>query len=366
MKRKEIRWKRLFLPAVLLIFGVIHFLFVCSADFSDKYNDTAGALIRYFAGKTAEAIPFSLSEYMFLIIPLILFFFVYSVLRSKKKGSVPKRIVITLITVLTVFYGSFVMTFAAGYYTAPLEERAGLVRVERPTEEELRKAADDLADKLNELSPEIEYGEKGNSLMPYDLRTMKQKIKAALDSFGDYDAAQGIFKNGRMTNVKFIALSEPMTYTHISGVYTFFSGESNVNVNYPDFIIPFTAAHEVSHQLGVAREDEANFTAYLVCVSSDDPYIRYSSYLNMFLYVSNDLFDVDPDGYDDVYSHLNEEVRRDLSYYDSFFVKYKKSGVSEFSHAVNDLYLTSLGTDGVVSYDYVTQLYLGSLSKGLY
>jgi len=36
-----------------------------------------------------------------------------------------------------------------------------------------------------------------------------------------------------------------------------FTGEANVNISMPHTSIPFTACHEMAHQIGFAREDEA-------------------------------------------------------------------------------------------------------------
>ena len=92
-------------------------------------------------------------------------------------------------------------------------------------------------------------------------------------------------------------LSEPWTYTHISGMYTFFTGEANVNVNYPDFIMVSSAAHEMAHQRGVGKEDEANFVAFLVCTLSDDPYIRYCGYADVLNDLMGKLHSANPELY---------------------------------------------------------------------
>ena len=49
----------------------------------------------------------------------------------------------------------------------------------------------------------------------------------------------------------------------------------------------------MAHQRGIAREDEANFIAFLVCMASDDPYIRYSGYLEVYEYVASSLYSDD-------------------------------------------------------------------------
>ena len=49
--------------------------------------------------------------------------------------------------------------------------------------------------------------------------------------------------------------------------------------------LPFCYAHELSHQLGVSNEDEANFWAYQMCRQSQIPQVRYSGYFAMLPYV---------------------------------------------------------------------------------
>lgn len=116
------------------------------------------------------------------------------------------------------------------------------------------------------------------------------------DAFAAY-AEKADYISSFRASVKPVVLSVPMTYTHISGVYTFFTGEANVNVNFPDFCTPYTTAHEMSHQRGIAREDEANFVAFLVCMESDDVYIRYSALVNLLQYVSSALSRADSELY---------------------------------------------------------------------
>jgi hypothetical protein len=48
---------------------------------------------------------------------------------------------------------------------------------------------------------------------------------------------------------------------------------------------PFALAHEWSHAAGYAREDEANFLAIVSCTRSNDPVVRYSGWLELFLYL---------------------------------------------------------------------------------
>jgi hypothetical protein len=48
---------------------------------------------------------------------------------------------------------------------------------------------------------------------------------------------------------------------------------------------PFDQSHEWSHVAAYAREDEANYLAVITCLRSPDPVLRYSGWLELFLYL---------------------------------------------------------------------------------
>ncbi|MBE6612559.1 MAG: DUF3810 domain-containing protein, partial [Ruminococcaceae bacterium] len=147
------------------------------------------------------------------------------------------------------------------------------------------------------------------------------------------------------------------TYTHISGMYTYYTGEANLNINFPDYNLPFTAAHELAHQRGILPENEANFVAFLVCMESDDPYIRYSGLLNMVEYVNSALYSADYDTFAAVYGSLDPRVRYEIVSYNEFFEKYRENTAANVSSALNDTYLKAQGqTAGEKSYGMVVDL----------
>jgi hypothetical protein len=73
-------------------------------------------------------------------------------------------------------------------------------------------------------------------------------------------------------------------YLGYTGYYNPFSGEAQVNTTVPLFVQPFTTCHEIGHQLGYAKENEANFAGYLSARSSQDPLFRYSVYFDLYSY----------------------------------------------------------------------------------
>lgn len=162
----------------------------------------------------------------------------------------------------------------------------------------------------------------------------------------------------RYSPPKPVLASELMSYANISGVFFPFTMESNINVDNPSFAIPWTMAHELAHQCGFMREDEANFIAYLACKESDDALMRYSGYLLAYDNAVSALRKVDPEAASAIASGLSAAVRRDLAQRAEHWAKYE-GPVQDASNAANDTYLKANNqTDGMRSYGRMVDLLL--------
>ena len=282
-----------------------------------------------------------------LIIGLIAFLAYKKHCRSLRDATV---FVISLLAALSMLFSLFVLAFGCGYHGATLDKKMGLEK--KPVAvDELEATAHWLAGEVNSLIPQIEFNEDGSSRMPYSVWEMNKRLMKAYSSAADkYSFIQRLY-----SRVKPVMLSEAMSYTHITGVYSYFTGEANINVNFPDYTLPYTAAHELAHQRGISREDEANFVAFLVCAESDDPYIRYSGYLNLYEYVASALSPA-REAYGRVYATLDPQMIGEMRAYSVFFNKYRESTAGKVSEKVNNSFLQAQGTIGTKSYGMVVDL----------
>ncbi len=73
-------------------------------------------------------------------------------------------------------------------------------------------------------------------------------------------------------------------YLGFQGYYNPFSGEGQVNTTVPRFLEPYVTTHEMAHQLGYGKENEANFVGYLACRFYPSNVFRYSVYFDMYNY----------------------------------------------------------------------------------
>ena len=163
---------------------------------------------------------------------------------------------------------------------------------------------------------------------------------------------------------KQLILPEIMTSLGLSGIFMPFFFVSNVNTAQPSLLIFSSAAHENFHYLGIMREDEANFCAYLACASSDDANIAYSGVMLALMECSSRLCSVDKNLFTELINGLDDGVKADWQDYLDYWHASGDSFVSRISSAVNDAYLKYNGAeDGEKSYGGMVDLLLAYYSK---
>ena len=135
-----------------------------------------------------------------------------------------------------------------------------------------------------------------------------------------------------------------------------FTVEANLNRDMPQYNLPFTAGHELSHLKGFESEKEANFLGYLACTSSEDPDVRYSGAMMGWVYCGNELHKRDRSLWKEIYSSVCPEAQEDLNYNNVYWDRYRGK-VSETVQNMNDSYLKAQGLkEGTLSYDLVTDM----------
>ncbi len=333
--------------------GLLYLICLCSPAFADFLNHRVGSLIRGILALLTNLIPFSLAEYILLCLPLILFLVIRLGLRYYADSWHNVFVFFgSVLSVAALLLSVFLAGFAPGYRGRPLDQKLGLDRRD-VSADELYETALILSEHLNEEISSVVFSvDTDFSVMPYGYEEMNSRLLTVYNSSEELRD----FIPHMSSRIKPVMLSNAMSYTHITGVYSFFTGEANLNVAFPDYTLPFTAAHELAHQRGIAREDEANFMAFWVCSHSDDPYLRYSAYANLYEYVASALYSASPELYWEAYATLPRAVRMEQRAYSAFFETYRDSAASTVTETVNNAFLTLHGTPGTKSYGMVVDL----------
>src|SRR5258708_9117314 len=79
----------------------------------------------------------------------------------------------------------------------------------------------------------------------------------------------------------------------------------------------------MAHQLGYAKENEANFVGYLAARSSSDKAFQYSVYFDLYLYAARELYMLDSNLGRPFRESLRPSIRRDYRELQAFNGKYE-------------------------------------------
>ena len=157
---------------------------------------------------------------------------------------------------------------------------------------------------------------------------------------------------------KSLLSSRLISYTGISGVYFPYTGESNFNNDVPSPSKGSSVCHEIAHRQGFAREDEANFIAYLVCTNSDDEYLCYSGYFLALGHAMGRLYDVDRDAYTELRALYSEGVSADMKAKQAYWRMFEGRVEERVTQLNDDFLKTHNLSDGVQSYGRMVDLML--------
>jgi hypothetical protein len=111
-------------------------------------------------------------------------------------------------------------------------------------------------------------------------------------------------------------------YMGYGGYYNPFTGEAQINIYMPAFMLPYIAVHEAAHQKGYAKESEANFIGYIDAMESGDSALLYSANLEMFLFANRALRRFDSTLAKKNMEKLSPRIKKDLADYKVFAEKY--------------------------------------------
>ncbi|MCQ2770531.1 MAG: DUF3810 domain-containing protein [Clostridia bacterium] len=339
--------------ALMLVSFIAWSIIVRSVAFSEFLNRTTGRAIRFILTQLTNIFPFSFVEFIIFASPILLALLIILIVRKAKQSKKSLiRFLSLILSIACVIFSGFIFGYESSYYGVSIEENVGMVRRDI-SPYELRTAALKLQELILEDMDDVYFLGDGSSVMPYTFKAMNDILNEDISAFCEkYPAYQNMYSRS-----KFLITSEPFTYTHLSGVYSFFTGEANVNNNYPDFIVISTTAHEMMHQRGVGKEEEADFAAFLICTNSKDPYIRYSGHLEIYRDVIAQLSRADQDLWREVRMAEDSRIRAELTSFSKFFDKYRENKVANVTDAVNNAYIQSQNQPlGVQSYGLVVDL----------
>ena len=338
---------------VFIIIGILYFISDFSRPFADYINGTLSQGFRRLMASVGDLFPFSLFELLIACLPIILFLVIYRAVKVFSDFRLRIRFIINLAAVVLLIYSGHLLALGIAHNTTSLDKKMELSEVE-VTKDNLTETLTDLVDELNSLADLVPRDQNGVFTHGYSYPEISEKVSSAYNEFAH---TYGL-PEGYKSNAKGVRAGAVMSYLGITGIYTYVTGEANVNTSYPDYVTLFTTAHEMAHQRGILRENEANFIAYILLSNSDDLTLRYSAALNMYSYFASALYRTDKDAYYEIVATLSDSVKADIRSANAVSEKYGDTIIEDISEWINDFYLESSGSGGIVSYSRVVELVL--------
>ena len=162
--------------------------------------------------------------------------------------------------------------------------------------------------------------------------------------------------------VKTMLSSPIMSHLGFTGAFIPITAESTVNTQTYPASLPFTMCHELAHGMAAAKEQDANFCAFLGCIYHPDPDFQYSGWYSALIYTYNALYATDRQAALEVMDALPAAIRTELQLAQAHYRPYEGTA-QDTAQKINDTYLKAFKEkDGVESYsraaDLLTAWYL--------
>lgn len=292
-------------------------------------------------------VPFSVSELLIaLAVAALLSYLICQITALIRWGERGKRLYRTLITLLAAplaVYALFCLLWGVFYYGDDFIAKSGL-RVDPVSTEQLEAVTAYFAQLANEYSEQVSRDENGVYTVDRQ-RLIEQSPEVYRRTVVSFPCL-----SGPELKVKGILCSKIMSAVDFTGFFFPFTAEANVNVDFPPSLLASTIAHELAHQRGVVKEQEANFVAVLACLDYGDADYVYSAALVAYTHLGNALYRADHAAWERISDALSEGVLRDFAANRAYWARYE-TPVQEISNTVYEGFLYSYDQDlGLRSY----------------
>ncbi len=306
METRKPKYRKILLT--LLLLSAVGNLAGCIPAFCDWYTDHIYCLIEGGISRLTAPVPVAVGEllmYLGVLLVLLAVLFLILLLFLRKKAGYRrfcrgyyKTFLMTLICVVFVYTFFWVIPFRG---TVLGQGNPG--KRTSFTFEEIRALTVYAANGVNAAAEEIEITADGKVDFPTESGIMP-KIAAAMQGLsGDFPRL-----NGYYPPVKTALCSDILERMGIGGYNYIYTMEPTRNKYLTPTYLPILDAHELSHHKGYYKENEANFLSELALSQSDDPFLRFSGFWDMYQYV----FDGYLTAQDELLTNMEAEGRLQL------------------------------------------------------
>lgn len=299
---------------IYLSIAVLTFIFGFFPEAVESYySNLFYPLVSKIQRGISSIFPFAIGDFLYAL--LIIYAIINVIIFSRKPRKTKTEFAffgLKCINFLLIIYISFKLLWGLNYSRPRINEQLQIS--DKPySKEQLLKLNTFFLQKLDTLSKTIDTA-------AFNLTTQELENTAAT-AYNQLAEKQSFFRYKYMA-VKPVTSSWLVSKTGIEGYYNPLSGEANINQRLPNFVLPFVTCHEIAHQIGVAKEDEANLVGYLTAIHSQNTQFQYSAYYNMFRYVLFEIRMKYPEDYNVIITKIPASVMANFKIEREFWAQY--------------------------------------------
>ncbi len=345
MQPKTKLYLTILLPVQIILIQIISFFpeFI-ERFYSNGFFVYTSKVLRYVFGW----LPFSFGDLLYSVLIIMLIRFL--IRKVFRKNILWKEVLLDMGATLSVVYASFHILWGMNYYRLPLHE---ILKIDDEyTEAELIKVSEKLITQANTLHSKLEPNDSLSIQIPYSKEAVFQKTVPA------YDQLKSIFPwlHYHPKSIKKSILSLPLTYMGFSGYLNPITNEAQVNGLILTYKMPTTSCHEQAHQLGFAKENEANFIAAITTMNYDDLYFNYSGATFALKFCLNDLYLRNEEKAICLIEELRPGIRKNYREVNEFWESYENPLEPIFKSTYDSYLKANNQPDGMDTYSYVVAL----------
>jgi|GEM_PF-57574 len=257
----------------------------------------------------------------------------------------------TIFTTLNIILITFHLLWGFNYYRLPLNERLELAS--EYSDDDLEKVTTYFITEANKLHLQLQPVDS----LAVDFKRNQQELFAIARNTNQIFDDQYKDFNQQPLSVKKSLLTVPLTYMGYSGYLNPITGEAHTNGKINNYKTPVLILHEMAHQQGFAKENEANFFGVMAGINHDDPYYQYSAMIFGLRYLLNDLYRKQPEKASLLKDQMRSGILANYQELTDFWEPYQDNIIEKASQATYNQYLKANNQpDGMRTYSYVVAL----------
>ena len=330
--------------AGLLLAQFLLFLTLSKINYAISFFESFFEFQKRIHQQTFSVVSFSVGDIFYILLITIFLFFIFKIVKKSSR----KRYTLKLLMLLNILYFTYQIFWGMLYFQKPLLEKLPEKEI---NVEEVKILTLEYLERCKQTRRLVH--EDGNGVFIIsEITSIKDEIlknQTKLPSYLNNKRGTGIFA------FKSSLFKPIMSYTGILGYYNPFTAEAQYNSALPSTYIPFTLSHESAHQLGYAREQEANFIGFLIGINSVNVNLKYSTEYFVLKSLLNSLNENEHEFVKYVLQQYSPEMKRDRIA-EKLFIKKHEGLLDVFFGFTNDLFLKSNQQEGSITYSYFIDL----------